>query len=209
MALAVIGAGLLRTGTLSLKRALERLGKGPCYHMVDVFQNPEHVPLWQRALARVQAGETVDWDALLDGYVSTAHWPACAFYGELAARYPAAKVLLSVRDPERWYDSVRETSYRVSRQQVRHAQPWRELHEQMIWQGRFDGRFEDRAHAIERFEAHNRRVREHVPAARLLEYRVEEGWEPLCAFLGVPVPDEPFPHLNDRAAFAEIAERLD
>lgn len=210
MALEVIGAGFGRTGTMSLKAALEKLGAARCYHMVDVFQTPEHVPLWKEAAMLKAAGEAerIDWATLLEGFRSTADWPGCTFYRELMARFPDAKVLLSVRDPERWYESVDETTYKLIRHRVPNPQPWRELHEILIWQGTFDGRFEERDHAIAVFERHNAEVRAHVPAERLLEYTVGEGWEPLCAFLDVTVPEEPFPHLNDRAAFAEIAKRL-
>ena len=205
MALAVIGAGFGRTGTLSLKVALEKVGHGRGYHMSEVFQNPDHVPLWTNALD----GGRLDGDTLFDGYGSSTSWPGCAFLAELRARYPDAKVVLGLRDPASWYESISETVYRVIRRRADSPQAWRELYERLVWQNTFGGRFEDREHAIAVFERHNARVREQVPPAQLLEHRVGDGWKPLCDFLGVAVPDEPYPHLNDRASFAEIGKRLD
>jgi hypothetical protein len=210
----VIGAGLGRTGTLSLKVALERLGFGPCYHMLEVFEHPDHVGRWTAA-AR---GEAVDWDALFTGYRATTDWPACSFWRDLAAAYPEARVLLSVRDPERWYDSMRSTIHAVFQRLLSvpgDALPeggrpeggrpelarYREMIDAVVWRGTFGGRFEDRAHAIDVFRRHADEVRRALPAERLLVYELGQGWEPLCAFLEVPVPDEPFPHLNDAASF--------
>ncbi len=207
----VIGAGFGRTGTMSLKTALEELGFGPCYHMTEVFEHPEHADLW---LAAWQ-GEPVDWDRFLDGYESLVDWPACTFYGELLEHYPDAKVLLSVREPERWYESTRSTIYELSNIPTRSALSRATFYliglivpgitaigpmaQEIIWNGTFDGNFEDRSHAIGVFERHSEAVRQRVPADRLLVYEVKEGWGPLCEFLGVAVPEEPFPRLNDNA----------
>ena len=109
MALELIGAGLGRTGTLSLKAALERLGYAPCYHMIEVLTAPERGRHW---LARTPTGAR-DWDAIFRGYRATVDWPAAAFWRELVDRYPDAKVLLSLRDADRWYDSVMNTIYPV------------------------------------------------------------------------------------------------
>jgi hypothetical protein len=212
MTIAVIGAGFGRTGTLSLKAALEELGIGPCYHMTEVFQHPEHAAMWEAA-AR---GEPVDWDRLFIGYRATVDWPSAAFYTELMAAYPAAKVILTVRDPERWYDSTRTTIYEITRAAtspvfrvlarvvpaIRYIGQSLRMADAVVWQGTFDGRFEDRRHAIETFDRWNEQVKAGVPAERLLVYRVSEGWDPLCRFLEVPPPtDKPFPHLNDAAVF--------
>jgi hypothetical protein len=211
--LKVIGAGFGRTGTWSLKAALEKLGFGPCYHMTEVFAHPSHADVWVAA-AR---GEPADLEAVLEGYEATTDWPACTFYEELMERYPEAKVLLSVRDPERWYESTRSTLYPLtmlldSSRTVRtifglltllayggFAGIKSSLPHDVIWDGTFDGRFEDKPYAIEVFELHNEEVRRRVPPERLLVYEVKEGWGPLCEFLGVPEPEEPFPHLNDAA----------
>ena len=195
MGLTLVGAGFGRTGTLSLKSALETLGVGPCYHMLEVRRNPEHESLWSRAAD----GEDVDWDALFEGYAAAVDWPACRFWSELAGRYPEAKVLLSLRDPDGWYDSVRETIYRAMKGEIR-GMPSDHLAmvRKIVLEQTFGGRFEDRTHAIDVFVRHNQEVRESVAPERLLVYEASQGWEPLCAFLGLPVPDEPYPRVNTR-----------
>jgi hypothetical protein len=207
----VIGAGFGRTGTMSLKVALETLGFDPCYHMTEVFAHPEHAGFWISAWR----GEPADWDGVLGGYEAAVDWPACSFYEELMERDPGAKVILSVRDPERWYESVRNTIYKLSVVVPRHP-IYRigyklvsffvfrgpgivDLAGEIIWRGTFDGRFEDKTYAIEVFERHSAEVQRRVPEDRLLVYDVKAGWEPLCEFLGVEVPDEPFPRTNDTA----------
>lgn len=213
MPIQVIGAGLGRTGTLSLKAALEELGFGKCYHMVEVFGRMEDARVWDAA-AR---GEPVDWDALFDGYRSTVDWPSCAFYRELMEKYPDAKVVLTVRDPEKWYESARNTIYAVRTAFPKWMAALRpgmsdfgKMVDRVVWDGTFQGRFEDRAFAIDVFNRHIEQVRQTVPADRLLVFEVREGWGPLCTFLGVPVPEgKPFPHLNDTADFqATIAKGL-
>ena len=194
--LKVIGAGYGRTGTLSLKNALEHVGFRPCYHMTELFGKPGADEQWE-AITR---GKVVDWNTVFEGYQATVDWPACAVYKELMQAYPEAKVLLSVRDPDKWYESVYNTIYQVSRRDPlsSHAR----MIQALIWEGTFDGRFEDKTYAITVFQWHNEEVRQLVPAEKLLVYDVKEGWEPLCAFLGVEVPvDTPFPHLNDRNEF--------
>jgi len=186
----LIGAGFGRTGTTSLKAALEKLGFDPCYHMTEVFAHPDHADFWVAAWH----GEPVDWDGVLGDYEATVDWPACTFYKELMRRNPEARVLLSVRDPERWYESTRSTIYELTFTGRRSS-----LAKDIIWQGTFDGRFEDKSYAIEVFERHNEEVKRHVSRENLLVYEVKEGWGPLCEFLDVPVPDEPFPYLNDTA----------
>ncbi|MBA3424122.1 MAG: sulfotransferase family protein [Rubrobacter sp.] len=206
----VVGAGFGRTGTASLKIALESLGFGPCYHMTQVFEHPEHSHFWVAAWR----GEPVDWEGVLGDYEAAVDWPACTFYEELLERNPDAKVILSVRDPERWYESVRNTMYELSvviprspvyrigytlfTLLVLHS-PRMSLADEIIWQGTFDGRFEDKEYAIGVFERHTQRVRQRVPRDRLLVFEAKEGWGSLCEFLGVEEPDEPFPHTNDTA----------
>ena len=205
----VIGAGFGRTGTTSLKAALEFLGFGSAYHMTEVFTHPAHVEFWEAA----RRGQRVDWRSFFSGYGVAVDWPACAFYEELMEAFPEAPVILTVRDPQRWYESARDTIYEIRKASSGPA-PVRlafalaglfapgvtgiaRLADEIVWNGTFDGRFEDRRHAIETFNRHNERVRRRVPAGRLLVYDVKEGWGPLCEFLGVEVPDKPFPHLND------------
>ena len=209
----IIGAGYGRTGTLSLKVALDELGFGPCYHMTEVFRSPEDIPRWEAATR----GETIDWAELLEGYSSIVDWPGCAFYAELMQVYPDAKVLLTVRDPEKWYESVTNTIYQVGRRFSTPAAPLfaligrlfysgrmgvGRLVNELVWQKTFEGKFEDKDYAIAVFNQHNEEVKRRVPPEKLLVFNVKEGWGPLCAFLGVEVPqDKPFPHLNDRESF--------
>jgi hypothetical protein len=197
--LKVIGAGFGRTGTLSIKHALEELGFDPCYHMTELFDKPGVDAQWD-AIVR---GEPVDWHTVFKGYQATVDWPACTFYKDLMRAYPDAKVLLTVRDPEKWYESVINTIYQVSHQNPDHALT---VHGRMvnalIWQGTFGGRIEDKNYAIAVFLGHIEEVKQQVPAEKLLIYNVKEGWGPLCAFLGVEMPvEKPFPHDNDRANF--------
>jgi hypothetical protein len=214
MTIQIIGAGMARTGTLSTKQALEELGFSRCYHMIELLTHPEHVSHWEAA-AR---GAPVDWDALFAGYQATVDYPGFPYYRQLMERYPEAKVLLNVRDAESWYESVRATIYQVapstmqkvlmslklpfSRRLRRMVRIFR-MGKSVMWQGLFGGRFEDREHAIAVYNRHNEEVQRIVPPERLLVYQVKEGWEPLCRFLGAPVPDKPFPRLNDRDTFRE------
>ncbi|MCL4860757.1 MAG: hypothetical protein KJZ93_15180 [Caldilineaceae bacterium] len=204
MTIQLIGAGFGRTGTTSIKAALEELGFGPCYHMIEVLTHPAHVPVWSGALG----GRTVDWRTFLAHYGAIVDWPGCTFYQELMAVYPEAKVLLTVREPEVWYESTRNTIYRLPRSPVMrtlrffvpHLRHFFRMNDQFIWQGAFSGNFEDRQQAIATFQAHIEAVKQAVPAERLLVYDVRDGWEPLCAFLNVPAPQgKPFPRLNDTA----------
>lgn len=202
--LEVIGAGFGRTGTLSLKVALERLGFGPCHHMLALFENPDGIRLWRKA-AR---GESVDWDEVYRGYRSTVDWPGARFWCELAEHYPAAKVILSTRDPERWYDSALGTIHRAAMDDSPPASPvlaeMRAMAREVVWDGLFEGRFTDRDHSLRIFNEHIEAVRGRLPANRLLVFEVAQGWEPLCEFLGKPVPDEPFPRRNRREEFDSL-----
>ena len=206
----VIGAGFGRTGTASLKGALEELGFSKCYHMQEVFAHPQHVPVWQAAAD----GQKVDWDALFEGFQATVDWPGCTFYQELMEHYPDAKVLLSVRDPDAWYKSASETIYQMSQRGfpallvlrfVPRLRRFVKMVTRLIWQDTFHDRFSDRAYAISVFNEHIAEVKRTVPPEKLLVFEVKEGWEPLCRFLEVPVPDKPFPRLNDSAAFRRQA----
>ncbi|WP_019632444.1 sulfotransferase family protein [Actinomadura atramentaria] len=207
--LTAIGAGFGRTGTSSLKAALELLGLGPCHHMKEVLDVPEQVRAWGRAAH----GAPVDWGELLRGYRSAIDWPSARYWRALAARYPDARIILTERDPDAWYESTLNTIYAFSRQRAPMDDPAmraiREMVDATVWNGVFGGRFEDRAHAIGVYLRNSEEVRAEVPADRLLVYRPGDGWEPLCDFFGLPVPAEPYPHLNDRATIlAEAAERF-
>jgi hypothetical protein len=209
----LIGAGLPRTGTLTQKVALELLGLGPCFHWIDVLADLEvQVPLWEGAL-----DGSVQPTAILDGFRSTVDWPGGYFYRQLLESNPDAKVLLSVRDPERWEPSFRETIVdmchgetliRLLSSARAHVDPsWGRylgFVDRMFWGDR--GTFaagHTPAELIEAFVAHNEQVKQIVPAEQLLVWEVGDGWGPLCEFLEVPVPGEPLPHANDRAAFLD------
>lgn len=198
----VIGAGFGRTGTLSLKAALERLGYGPCHHMDEVLAHRDTISDWTRAAD----GGPVTWDSLYEGYRSTVDWPGARFWRELAAHYPSARVILTVRDPEKWYDSVRNTLFRaISTTPVginEEALRVITMMKRIVWDGAFEGRFADREHTLAVFAEHLAAVQREIPAERLLVLDVAQGWEPLCEFLGVAVPDEPFPQANDQDTFA-------
>ena len=202
MTLEIIGAGFGRTGTMSLKVALEELGFGPCYHMIEVFEYPEHVSLWEAAIR----GEPLDWEKIFGSYQAAVDWPTAAFYKELMKVYPHAKVLLTIRDPEKWYESTKKTLYPTG--DAPEPSPIMRMATKLVWEQTFDGNFEDRRYAIEVFKRHNEEVKKHVSPERLLVYEVKEGWKPLCEFLGVEIPEEkPFPHLNDTEAFKEMVQQ--
>jgi len=204
---------LPRTGTLSQKVALEMLGLGPCYHMVSVLADLEQAALWDPS----QDGEP-SWRKILDGFQSTVDWPGGYFYKELMEAYPDAKVLLSVRDPESWERSMRETLLTVrhgesltrllSSAQALVDPQWRSfvaMIDRLLWQGQgtFAGAHAKPEQLIAAMRRHEAEVKATVPSGRLLVWSVRDGWEPLCEFLQTPVPDAPFPHLNDSQEFAD------
>lgn len=194
MTLKVIGAGFGRTGTMSLKLALEQLGFGPCYHMVEVFKNPEAPKWWIDA-----ADGKPDWPKIFNGYNATVDWPNCTFYAELAAFYPEAKVILTERDPEAWFKSTQETIF-PNQVPPDTGQPFDTMVRKVI-APLFDFRMREHDHVIDVFKRHNAEVRRRIPAERLLVYEVAQGWEPLCKFLGVPVPATPMPKTNTTEEF--------
>jgi hypothetical protein len=193
--LQVIGSGLGRTGTASLKRALDELGLGPCHHMMEVLAQPECVPLWLDAF-----DGRPDWEAVYAGYNSAVDAPTCRFWRELAAYYPDAKVVHTVRDPDAWFESTQASVFAPDSGTLNPEPPYDRFFEKNL---RFwGGRHHDRAHLIDTFNRHNAEVVANVPTERLLVYQVGQGWEPLCAFLGLPVPTAPFPLANTREEFA-------
>jgi hypothetical protein len=206
VSLEVIGAGFGRTGTLSLKTALEQLGYR-CHHMMEVFANPSQAP----AFTAAARGDTSGLAAALAGYRATVDWPSCVFWRELLGRrYPDAKVLLSVRPADRWWNSFRQTIYEVMTRPRPEGMQLPPEFEAVIEMG--DTVVRDRSFGADLesmtqeqivaiYEAHNQSVRDDAPPDRFLEFDVVQGWKPLCAFLGVDVPDEPFPNVNDTAQF--------
>ncbi|HEY1615490.1 MAG TPA: sulfotransferase [Rhizomicrobium sp.] len=203
MTLRVIGAGFGRTGTASLKVALEKLLGTPCYHMVEVFQHPDHVALWHQAAL----GNMPDWNRLFDGFGSAVDFPASAFWPEISQAFPDALVLLSVRDPEQWWQSARETIMGP------HDGPyisdaWRAMVQAMfarLW----GGRPLDHESSIAVFEENTARVMREVARERLLVWDAREGWEPICRALDLPVPDEPFPRTNTREDWRARKQAMD
>lgn len=204
MTIRVVGAGLGRTGTNSLKLALERLLGEPCYHMVEVFGHPEHVPIWHAAAD----GEAVDWDALFADYGAAVDWPTASFWRELADAYPDAVVVLSTRtSADAWWRSADDTIFAHMRHDAGDPpglEGWRAMVDAAIVR-RFPGVPDDAETAKASYEAHNAAVRAAIPAERLVEWTAGDGWEPLCAALGVDVPDEPFPHVNTTADFRAMS----
>ena len=201
MALEIVGAALGRTGTNSLKLALEHLGFGPCHHMFEVRDHPEQLPYWQAA-AR---GEMPDWDQVFANYRVCVDWPSARYWREIAAHYPDAKVLLTLRDGDKWFASVHATIYpSIMGWPTREPGHFRDLlamAEETIVKQTFDGRLDDRDHALAVYRAHEEDVRQTIAPERLLAFDVSEGWEPLCAFLDIPVPDIPFPRTNTSEEF--------
>ncbi len=208
MALKIVGAGFGRTGTNSLKLALEQLGFGPCHHMFEVRDNPRQLPFWQAA-AR---GEAMDWDEVFAEYNACVDWPSALFWREIADHFTSAKVLLSVRPAESWFKSVHATIYPSMMKRAGDPpgvnKDRRDMAYEIVVNKTFDGRLEDKAHAIAVFEAHIAEVQRTIVPERLLTFDVAEGWEPLCAFLEVPVPETPFPRTNSTEEFrARIVNR--
>lgn len=194
MPLSVIGAGLGRTGTLSLKAAIDQLGFGPCFH--DPVSSTS-VHLW-----RARSSRSLDWDAILSGYRAAVDLPICFFYRELSEKYPSAKVILTVREPQAWFESTQQTIFapRTMADMLRLSGEARRYLADMFSTA-FGPRLHDSIAVISAYERHNAEVQRSIPAHRLLVYEVRQGWAPLCAFLEVPVPDAPFPALNSRQEF--------
>lgn len=199
MPLRVVGAGVGRTGTESLKLALERLLGGRCYHMLEVLQDAARaIPCW----AAAARGDMPAWDDVFRGYVACVDWPAAAYWPEISAAYPDALVLLSTRSSaEDWYRSASATIFTVDPSAFSAGPDGRDFAAGVF--GRFGADVADPDAAMAAYEAHNERVRAEVPPSRLLEWQPGDGWAPICSALGVPEPDEPFPHVNTTAQFQE------
>jgi hypothetical protein len=222
MSLQVIGVGFGRTGTLSLKVALEQLGFAPCEHMFNLLADPTRVAQWLEAARRKEAGEPIDWEALLGHYRATVDWPGVFFWRELVASFLDAKVVLTMRDPDRWYASAGETILRLNEPRDADGSPlplapevvarrkvMDPLLNAVLFKGMFHGRVADHEYATGVFAQHIADVKAEVAAERLLIYEVKEGWGPLCRFLGLAEPvGEPFPHLNEAAAFRAGVNRF-
>lgn len=203
MALSVIGAGFGRTGTMSIKMALEHLGLGPCHHMEEVFGNPAQLPNWLAAAK----GQQVDWDDVFTGYGSAVDWPSAHYWRELAEVYPNSKILLSVRPAERWWESFSGTIKKIL--EIRDTIPEEyprsvaNMGYKIIAEQTFSNAMDDKAKVLSAFQKRIEDVKQAIPAERLLIFDVSEGWAPLCKFLNLPVPDGEFPRSNSKGEFWE------
>jgi len=198
--LEVIGPGFGRTGTTSLKAALNELGLGPCYHMMEVYENDGHIELWAAAIN----GAPLAGDTIFDHYRSVADWPACSFWKELKAANPAAKIVLTRRNPDAWFESMTNTILQALRTESDDEQlnRWRVSTRKLIFEQTFGDRF-DRDHMVSVMRAHEDDVVASCRPDELLVFDVADGWGPLCAFLDVPVPVTPFPRANTAGEFRE------
>jgi hypothetical protein len=210
MALSVIGAGFGRTGTESMKMALEILGLGPCHHMKEVIADPEKIRLWRSIARGIHAPATVStvdeprWEQAFAGYSAAVDWPSAYFWRELSEYYPRAKILLTVRSPESWHASMEKTIFKTLKESTDRAS----IGIRLIAEGVFGGRIHDRNHAISIYEKNIEEVQAAFDGDRLLTYRLGDGWEPLCRFLGKPVPDVPYPRSNSTDDFNAMLARM-
>ncbi|MDX8448084.1 sulfotransferase family protein [Mesorhizobium captivum] len=193
MTIRVIGTGFGRTGTDSMREALTMLGFGPCHHMSEVMAHDEQKRLW-RALAK---GAAPDWNRLFAAYKSCVDWPSAHYWRELIEAYPEARVILTWRSPESWWESFQKTILPA----IADSRDQESLGISLVSKQVFGGRPHDRAHALAVYEANVEAVLNTVPAKRLLVHKLGDGWEPLCAHLGVPVPAEPYPNRNTTKEF--------
>jgi hypothetical protein len=199
----VMNVGIGRTGTQSVKAALELLGLGPCYNMEDAWGQPGHLEIWESAFD----GQAVDWEALLGDYGSGVDFPICSFWEELVEAFPEASIILTVRDAHRWFDSYQAT---LRAAQKREMPPiplvgrWQQLGIRSVERLHPAGDLDNREVMVAAFERHNRRVLEAVTDRTVLVYDVKDGWGPLCNHLGLELPSLPFPHTNDRDWFQSL-----
>ncbi len=220
MSIKIIGAGLPRTGTNTLKQSLETLGYTKTYHMKELLVNPDQLHHW----LALENNETPDWDDLYDGYQATVDFPAYPWYKQHMERYPDAKVIMTVRPFDGWYTSVKSTIWTAGPQTIgqklgmmakmatnprlRKVIQCVKLAKRMIFAKHLQGRFEDKAFAEEVFNKHMEDVKAYVPADKLLVFDVRDGWGPLCQFLDKPVPEENLPHLNKKENFKTMLAGL-
>ncbi len=220
MAIKIIGAGFPRTGTSTLKKALEMLGMDECYHMKNLITDPFKLNYWND----LKRGKDTDWGVLFEGFQAIVDIPGYLYYQKLMEQYPDAKVILSKRPFEKWYASVEATVYpavylsfgkklnilrkAIFSRRLRAAIKCIQMVEETFFDGQFEGQFKNKEKAEAIFNAHIESVKAYVPEERLLVYEVTQGWEPLCEFLGVPVPEEELPHLNKKENFQTMLKEL-
>ena len=217
MSLSVIGAGIGRTGTESLKKALEELGYGKCYHLFELVKNPDDLAEWEK----LETGAAIDHEKLFDGYGSAVDFPAFFYYKDFLRYFPDAKVILTVREADKWYESASKTIFRpvpklliflarifgVFSRRVKKLPDIFAYVQRVGHQKLFDGKISDPDHCKAVFHSWNEEVKRTVPPEKLLVFEVKQGWEPLCKFLNVPIPDKPFPHTNKGESFQRNASR--
>ena len=203
--LQIIGAGFGRTGTHSLGLALEILGFSPCYNITEVTKNEGHTEMWNEALE----GKPVDWQVLFANYGSAVEWPTITFLPQIMAQFPQAKIILTTREPDLWFESANATIFDGLELSAYHPDPIKRkqgnMTRRLILEHTFVNRYREKPFALEVMRRHNEQVIKFVPPERLLIYQVHEGWEPLCAFVGKPIPPAPFPHANKRTEFQDSA----
>ncbi|GAA6186160.1 sulfotransferase family protein [Aliiglaciecola sp. NS0011-25] len=202
MTIKIIGAGMGRTGTASLKVALETLGLGQCYHMTEVLKNPKTATDWSNA-----AEGNADWDKIFNGYTATVDNPGCNYWKELADYYPQGKVILTVRDADKWFESTSETIHSSAFAGFIKNSSFGEMVQKTVWDI-MENRMDDRKYMIDFFNNRTAEIIDYIAPERLLVYKVSEGWEPLCNFLDIPVPDTEFPRINSRDETKQVLENL-
>lgn len=203
MSLKVIGSGFGRTGTMSMKEALDVLGLGPCHHMIEVMENPSQLAFWKA----ISAGEAVDWNEVFAGYSSQVDWPGAHVWQETAIAFPEAKVIHTERPEDAWWNSFNNTigKFFAVLSELDLPPQVADIFGTMkglIMEGNFSD-FTDRDSAIATYRLNNEKVRDTIPADRLLVFHVADGWEPLCRFLELPVPGTEFPHRHPKKEFWE------
>ena len=218
MPLKIIGAGYGRTGTMSVCTALNTLGF-PCYHMAEVFKNKDgsHLNFWLD-VANAPAGTPHDWERVFANYTAAVDNPPCCVWRELCAAYPEAKVLLTLhpKGPDAWYESTIDTIYftesmwqfKLLATFIPFFRKFAQMSRKLIWQRNHRGTMNDREKAIALYRAHIEEVKAAIPADKLLVFTVDQGWEPLCRFIGAPVPSTPFPNVNDRAEIKKVITNM-
>jgi len=193
----VIGAGFSRTGTMSFKYALEQLGYQKCYHMHSVFMNPDHLEYWYKAFEQ----EKFDWELVFEDCQATSDFPACLFWKQLLDEYPDAKVILTIRDAEKWYASMKNTIYEAIYSNQDNLDPILSFVKDKVFEELFEGQFENKDKTIQKFDALNNEIIKTLPNEKLLVYNVKEGWQPICQFLNHAIPESDFPNKNSTKQF--------
>jgi hypothetical protein len=169
--------------------------------MAEVFAGARrNVPLWLDVVRGAP-----DWNAVFDGFQSTTDYPACTYWRELTEFYPHAKVILSVRDAHSWFESASETIFSPMMQGSLAGSPVGAMMQGVVFDA-FGDRLNDAAFMTDWFARRNQDVIDSLPPERLLVFSAKQGWEPLCAFLDVPVPTLPFPRVNSRDELTQAVQ---